>query len=282
MSLWGKFLSAGLSLVILSACGGGGGATPPPSSTPVSPTPTNTELYIGYYTENSTEDPNDPTPGVLYMYLPAVDASFSGEFFFSYVGCLGSFDTGKLNGAKTGSSFSGTWSGSVDGNPYTGTFTSTGSGASSYSGSWTNDAGTKQYSFGTAPNVCGYTSAGKGDFTIYKIASGTFTISVDLSNQSNPVFNHSLKDNTAAAMKLNVFDKACLINGGGVSSCAMWEYNAFNSGGGSLLPMSTTYGVGSSIPATALVSGNTYIVTTFTYDVSGRVIDFGSTEFTLP
>jgi len=118
---------------------------------------------------------------VLYLYLPDADTSFTGEFFFSYVGCLGSFDTGQLSGAKTGSSFSGTWTGDIDGTQSDGTFISVSSSSSGYVGTWTRTGGSQDFSFGTGP-ICKYTFAGNGDFSIFKIANGTTTLSVDLIN----------------------------------------------------------------------------------------------------
>lgn len=268
------------SLVILltafiSACGGGGGSTPAPAA-PVTPAPSNPELYIGYYTESPIADTNNPTPGVLYMYLPDTDTSFSGEFFFSYVGCLGSFDAGLLSGSKTGNAFSGTWSGDIDNNLSTGTFTSTASSSTSYTGTWTRDGGSEDFIF---VGPCAYTIAGNGDFTIFKVANGTFSMGVNLDSPFSPVFSFNLSA-SASAVKLNVFDKVCLTNGGGVSSCAMWEYASFDTGSG--LPTSVTYGVGSTISPQALVSGNTYLVTVFSYDGSGDVLDFANSEFLIP
>jgi len=60
-------LNIGIFIVILflSSCGGGGGSTPaatPQPTVPVTPKPSQSELYIGYYTESSIADKNDPTP----------------------------------------------------------------------------------------------------------------------------------------------------------------------------------------------------------------------------
>lgn len=81
------------------------------------------------------------------------------------------------------------------------------------------------------------------------------------------------------ALKLNVFDKTCLINGGGISGCLMWEKDAY--GKGTSLPSSLTYANGGT-SAKSLVSGNTYITTVLSYDTTGNVIDFASSEFLVP
>jgi hypothetical protein len=100
--------------------------------------------YIGFYLENPRTNPEDPVPGSLYLRLPAGNDAFSGEMFFTYVGCQSS-NVGNIAGRKAGASLSGNWSGTVDGLAQRGTFTGSYDTASGhYMGTYTN-AGGKQH-----------------------------------------------------------------------------------------------------------------------------------------
>jgi hypothetical protein len=100
--------------------------------------------YIGYYQENPLTNPEDPVPGSIYLRLPATDGAFSGEMFFTYVGCQSS-NVGNVSGRKAGTSLSGNWSGTVDGVAQRGTFSGSYDAANAYyTGTYTN-AGGKQH-----------------------------------------------------------------------------------------------------------------------------------------
>ena len=79
------------------------------------------ELYVGYYQEDPLTNPEDPTPGSIYLSLPAGDDRFAGSMFFTYVGCQ-SESLGSVSGTKAGKSLKGEWSGSVDGTAQKGAF----------------------------------------------------------------------------------------------------------------------------------------------------------------
>ena len=105
------------SAALLVACGGGSDApapTPPPANAPGG-------LYVGYYAESPTNNPEDPTLGLLHMALPANDAAFSGAMFFTYVGCQ-TQNVGTINGNRTGSAIAGTWAGTIDGSAQNGAY----------------------------------------------------------------------------------------------------------------------------------------------------------------
>ena len=70
-------------------------------------------LYVGYYQEDPLINPEDPTPGSVFLSLPSGDSAFSGSMFFTFVGCQHE-SVGAVAGAKAGPSLKGTWSGSVD------------------------------------------------------------------------------------------------------------------------------------------------------------------------
>ena len=100
--------------------------------------------YIGYYQENPITNPEDPVPGAIYLRLPEADGAFSGEMFFTYVGCQSS-NLGSVSGRKSGTSLSGNWSGTVDDRAQRGAFTGSYSVANAfYTGTYTN-AGGKQH-----------------------------------------------------------------------------------------------------------------------------------------
>ena len=80
-----------------------------------------TGLYVGYYQEDPITNPEDPTPGSIYLSLPAGDSAFSGSMFFTYVGCQ-SENLGTIAGTKAGPSLKGEWGGSVDGTAQKGSF----------------------------------------------------------------------------------------------------------------------------------------------------------------
>ena len=67
--------------------------------------------YIGYYQENPVTNPEDPVPGAVYLRLPAADGAFSGDMFFTYVGCQSS-NLGRVSGRQSGLSLSGSPRGS--------------------------------------------------------------------------------------------------------------------------------------------------------------------------
>jgi len=100
--------------------------------------------YIGYYQENPATNPEDPVPGAIYLRLPAADAEFSGEMFFTYVGCQSS-NLGTVSGRKSGNRLSANWSGTVDDSAQRGTFTGAYNAANGhYTGTYTV-AGGKQH-----------------------------------------------------------------------------------------------------------------------------------------
>ena len=52
-------------------------------------------LYVGYYQEDTLTNSEDPTPGSIYLSLPAGDSAFSGSMSLTYVGCQSeNFDLG--------------------------------------------------------------------------------------------------------------------------------------------------------------------------------------------
>src|ERR1700730_1147535 len=94
----------------LSCVAAESGASPPPES-----------LYVGYYQEDPVDNPEDPTIGAVYLNLPKAGGAFSGNMFFTYVGCQHT-NVGTITGNLAGAHLQGTWTGTVDGTAQNGSF----------------------------------------------------------------------------------------------------------------------------------------------------------------
>jgi hypothetical protein len=133
------FMLAAVSALALASCGGGSPASS--TDTPAAPPSPPGGLYVGYYQEDPTTNPEDPTPGAFYLNLPANDSPFNGNMYFTYVGCQTS-NVGTVSGTKAGASLSGSWTGTVDGSAqsgaYSGTYDAT---RASYAGTYTVSGG---------------------------------------------------------------------------------------------------------------------------------------------
>lgn len=131
------------SVALLVSCGGGSDApAPAPAPSPSAAAPR--ALYVGYYAESPTNNPEDPTLGVLHLALPAGDGAFNGAMFFTYVGCQNS-NVGTIGGNRSGDTLTGTWSGTIDGSAQSGSYGGTLNAATNlFSGTYTV-AGGKQH-----------------------------------------------------------------------------------------------------------------------------------------
>jgi hypothetical protein len=107
-----RYLAMAMLTILISACGGGGDAKP-------STAPGGT--YLGFYQEDAVNNPEDPTAGAFVIQLPEGNQSFSGNMFFTYVGCQ-STNVGRVSGARSNDRLSGTWSGTLDGEFNSGNF----------------------------------------------------------------------------------------------------------------------------------------------------------------
>lgn len=162
-------------------------------------------LYIGFYHEDRSTNPEDPMPGAVYFSLPEGDAAFSGTLFFTYVGCQ-SASLGTIDGTKTGLTLAAQWSGPVDGTSQQGLLQGTYDPAvGSYSGAYTV-AGGKQ--FFNIPSCISYYIAPGGTWEVFPVgvsSPDTFNISVLGTVVSWPVVAGgvevllSIIDTTAAA-----------------------------------------------------------------------------------
>jgi hypothetical protein len=168
-----RFVFAGLILA-LAGCGGGGGGnddTPAAANGPGG-------LFVGYYQENPGSA--DPTAGVVYLNLPASDGQFTGNMYFTYVGCQ-SESIGAVAGSKSGAELTGgSWQGSIDGENESGAFQGTYSATrGSYAGTYTVSAGPKQRNIAECVS---YEIAADGSFELFPAeqSTGMNALSVDV------------------------------------------------------------------------------------------------------
>lgn len=155
--------------LLLTGCGGDGGGGNEASGGDHGETndpATSLELFIGYYAEDPTTNPEDPIEGALFLNLPNGSGEFSGAFSFTYYGCQAS-NVGIISGTKTASSLGGKWSGRVDESPQSGFFQGdAGSGSSAYAGTYTVSGG-KQ--FLVVPGCISYYIAPNGSWELFRV-----------------------------------------------------------------------------------------------------------------
>ena len=133
-----RLVAAGLGLAVAAM------ATPSAVLAAAAPAAPAGGLYVGWYQEDPLSNPEDPTPGSVYLSLPAGDSAFSGSMSFTYVGCQ-TESLGAVSGTKAGPSLKGAWGGSVDGTQQNGNFTGAWSAAlGGYAGTY-DVAGGKQH-----------------------------------------------------------------------------------------------------------------------------------------
>ncbi len=252
-----------MMLLLTSACGGGESDDaimvddgPPDAMDPVDPTdptdPTNPALFndfwYGYYFENPLTNPEDPTPGFVYLQIPEAGA-FEGEMYFSFVGCDDTFDVGRVTGNANGTNLAGTWSGTVDGTAVGGDYIGELNMAGDlYEGTYTNAIGkveiecTQDDSIFVAPD--GTWFLGKGD------ENAALNIMVDAA--ANPLTASWDAPAGTFIYLYVVVDAACLEENLDLETCLMWSGNTQNS--------SFIYGEGSEVPAKPLIAGSTYLL----------------------
>jgi hypothetical protein len=142
------------------------------------PVPAPGGFHVGYYQEDPTTNPEDPTAGAFSVNLPAGNDAFSGSMYFTYVGCQTS-NLGVVSGSKSNGTLSGMWSGTLDGSPQSGSYSGTYQAATqSYAGIF-NNAGGKQFR-DLRPCIT-YTIAPNGTFELFPVGAtipSSFTVQV--------------------------------------------------------------------------------------------------------
>lgn len=267
-----KRLSALFVAVAVAACGGGGpdagtSFSPSPSPTPSpspSPSPASPPggLYVGYYQESATDNPEDPTAGAFTLSLPSGDGAFSGSMFFTFLGCQSS-NLGSVAGNKSGTGISGTWAGTIDGSLQSGNYNGTyASATTSYSGTYINSKGKVPIS---VPNCIDYFIASAGTFEMFPVGGGTpasFTVSV-----ANRRFDWP---STAGAAQVLFYVLDPVIAQSSGNPIVTQERIA---------PATSTF----TLPAgVSLVSAKEYVVAVGVTNASGQRLAFASRRFTAP
>lgn len=197
------------------ACGGGSGGDAVPGGGSG-----DGSLYVGYYVEDASNNPEDPTIGAVLMRLPATNGSFSGQMPFSYAGCVSGVDVGGISGSRTGSNYAGNWAGTMDGSAVGGSFDLTAdTSGGTYSGTYTNAAGKQSISVGS----CSYYVAARGTVKLYPSDTSTPTSFVLSAGTGLPPTLSWPSLGTGIRYSIKVFDETCLQNNPSNASCFKGE-----------------------------------------------------------
>ncbi len=270
----GKKLFVGLPVVFLALFGCGGEASTGLSDC----NQAGYDIYLGYYTEDPTSNPEDPTSGYLVACMPDSNGTFETQFLFSYYGCQGGVDIGTVNGNRIGNSVGGSWSGNVDGVNIGGNFSGSWDGIK-FSGTWNNSSGKVHIQRGS----CSYYVAPNGDWVLYSLNSdfGGLNITISVSGSSvNVSWNNSISG--IQGFLISFYDKQCLYDKISLSECTVWSLWCPSS------VSSLTYGVspsgcGEFYPSQPLTSWEDYVVAISAYGTpSSNVQAFATEIFTAP
>ena len=218
-------------------------------------------LYVGYYAEDPATNSEDPTTGAVFFSLPAVNGSFSGSMYFTFLGCQSS-NIGVISGTRTDNGITGTWSGSIDGLPQSGTYVGSYDPlAGFYSGGYTVAAG-KQ--FVAVPACIQYYIAPLGTWEAFP--PGTNVPATFALNAVGTVV--SWTQPIGAFLTLTaVIDEVAAIAG----TPSAVTYQNLSGGISSSLDLSTVSG---------LVTGKVYIVTVAVTNGTGQRIALASVQVT--
>lgn len=229
--------------------------------------------FTGYYQEDAGDNPEDPLPGEMYLNVPAGDGAFDGEFLFSYSGCDGGLDTGRLSGSRSASLLSGSWAGTVDLVSIGGTFDGTAKDETGgYAGTYLTSGGKTEINAGES---CSYFVAGEGTWELFPVGGGSENVSISL--DSDIVFEWSSGNGTEVSL-ISVYDKDCLSSQASIEACSVW--NQLTSA------TTVTYGSGSATTV-PLISGSGYVVTVIISQGNpetgyGAIKRYASGEFIAP
>lgn len=243
-----------LALIAVLSCGGSPSPSPSPAPGPGGNPPGG--LYLGYYMEDRSTNPEDPTPGGLYLNLPANDSPFTGSMFFTYVGCQSS-NIGMVSGTKRGQSLSGTWSGPIDNVTRSGSFAGTYDVAQRfYTGTYTV-AGGKQ--FMSVPGCIQYFIAPNGTWELF-------------------VAEENVPSSFAPSVSGSTATWACPASAA-TSLLVVFDAGAVQIGTDGVRYQTVVPGGSASQPVLGLQRGSTYIATVVCLDGTFRRVAIGSRRF---
>ena len=231
----------------------------------------NNSCWFGYYQEDAANNPEDPMIGMVYLHLPG-NGQFTGELIFSYQGCEGGMQSGRVSGQVEGSMISGNWSGSVDGIGVGGSYNGVlSSDEKSYSGTYTNSAGKKKIECQSLI----YYVAGKGTWQVYGSKASTgLEIEVITEPESDVPFFSWTDFEDLEYYRFVIIDIECLEEEQDLEKCMMWngEYVFAQLGYGEIyddLPK-----------AKSLQKGKTYLIQVLAFNEDENVIGSATKEFT--
>jgi mono/diheme cytochrome c family protein len=220
-------------------------------------------LFVGYYQEDASSNPEDPVPGAVYLGLPDGEDKFSGNMYFTYFGCQSS-NVGKISGNKTLASLNGNWSGSIDNTPQSGSYSGTYDVANIlYSGTYTVASGKQLIDI---PGCIKYSIAPNGSWSLFPVEQNTpatFTPSV---NANTLVWSTPAGYATALVSVMDVA-AAVTING---SNAVKVQSQVF-------APLANF-----DLTPFALTSGKPYLAVVNAFDSSRVRIGAGSKRFIAP
>lgn len=246
-----------LHSLLLAAAGGLALTAGAQAAGPARPT-----FYTGYYLEDPAANPEDPTAGFVYACLPEKDGTFTAQFLFSFVGCMGGIDVGGVEGRKTGTTLSGEWSGTVDGRAIGGGYEGRSNpGDDVYTGTWTNKGGKTFVQVG----ACHYYVSPRGTWKLYGPGVRDFKLNVQSSGGAPTLSWDPVPGAAAYQVAVYAVDQAC--GGGGFGQSLMWLALTYNTrirygeglslGGGMGMPISPVMEL---VPHRPLEPGKRYVV----------------------
>ena len=223
-------------------------------------------LWMGYYQEDPTNNPEDPTAGILYLDVP-LDGTFQGELFFSYAGCDQTFDVGKVSGTAVGKRLNGAWEGVVDGEKIGGNYRGDlNQQGNIYSGTFSNRAGKQKIEC----DPDGYHVAAKGTWFIRR-SNDDSQMNISILDDTDPLEIAWTEIPNYDIYRFVIVDKECLLTYWDLERCMLWA-------GESDWP-DLIYGDGD-LPAKPLVPNRTYVITVLAIGDRG-VMASSSKEFKL-
>ncbi len=269
-----KYLVISSAVIAAVGCGGGGDGNTPTSLSNCNQS--GYDIYLGYYAENPSTNPEDPTAGFLVACIPSSNGKFKSQFLFSYLGCAGGVDIGTVNGDRTGNSLSGNWTGTVDGTNIGGGFTGNWNGVR-FSGTWDNASGKVYIKIGS----CEYYVAPDGTWVLYSLDSDDGGLNIQITGSSPTIsWNNSIFG--VNGFLISVYNKQCMYDKISLSECTMWSVMCANTIN-SLTYGTTPPGCMDLFNSQSLSSNKDYVVSITAYGSSqSDVKAFASKTFTAP
>ncbi|MGB5700193.1 hypothetical protein [Muriicola sp.] len=225
-------------------------------------------LWFGYYQEDAGNNPEDPMIGLVYLHIPN-NGEFSGELIFSYQGCEGGMQRGRVSGQVNENVISGNWSGTVDNVAVAGGYSGQMDlSTKGYSGIYINSEGKKKIEC----DWLTYYVAGKGTWQVYG-SNEPFSINIDISYEEGiPFFNWTDFDDLET-FRFVIVDLECLIEQQDLEQCMVWN--------GEYVFSDLEYGMeyGDLPPSRPLIIGKNYLIHVLAYGENGSILGSASKEF---